>query len=156
MGFGLLVYFVSMDSQPPVDLNVMMSSVALLLSSDSSVTEELPNIDSIDKKKLTYSIDSLQFVDDFLLEIKKIKSLSDQQLFAVILRCGAYCGEVIRRTSKQKFTWISFDEAATKDPMLNNIGKSLLTAFIIKNTYLQDKLLRPSSTCDSFLSKNCA
>lgn len=65
---------------------------------------------------LDYSVDSLRHVDGYL-ELLRQAPLPPDQVLRVIIRCGAYAGEVIRRASPpSSCKWIPYEEAARLDP----------------------------------------
>src|SRR5580700_8242499 len=70
----------------------------------------------LDPKQLDFSVDSLKHVDDYLEAVRKAKGI-DSNLNVVVLRTGAYVGEVIRRNSPQKhWSWLDFETAESVNP----------------------------------------
>jgi hypothetical protein len=86
----------------------------------------------LDPKKLDFSVDSLKQVDTYLEAVRKAKGI-DTNLTVVVLRAGAYVGEVIRRNSpKKKWTWLDFETAETVNPKLfDQLGKNLGTVAVL-------------------------
>jgi len=66
--------------------------------------------DYLDKTKLDFSIDSLQHVNEYLETIPKDQEL-ERTWNKIVLRCGAYVGEVLRRSSLKCLEWIAFETA---------------------------------------------
>lgn len=96
------------------------------LSSDTPLKKYL------DDKKLDYSIDSLIAIDAYLDKVRKNrKKLSEDEIQKIIIRCGAYAGEVIKRNSKYKFTWMFYQDLIKKDKRLEDFGFSILTHYIL-------------------------
>jgi hypothetical protein len=56
---------------------------------------------------------------------------NQQDLVGVVLRCGAYVGEVIRKNSYNKMNWVAFKEAAKYSDYVKGLGHSLGTAGIL-------------------------
>ncbi len=70
----------------------------------------------LDRKKLDYGRDSLRYVDAFLAQIRQSHGMEDAWS-DVVIRVGAYVGEVIRRNSiHHAWYWIDFDSAKILDP----------------------------------------
>jgi hypothetical protein len=86
----------------------------------------------IDPRKLDFSVDSLKHVDEYLEAVRSAKGI-DSNLTVVVLRAGAYVGEVIRRNSpKKKWTWLDFETAESVNPKLfDQLGKTLGTAAVL-------------------------
>jgi hypothetical protein len=64
---------------------------------------------------LDYSVNSLRHVDGYL-ELLRRAPLPPDQILRVIIRCGAYAGEVIRRACPpSSCNWISYEDAARLD-----------------------------------------
>lgn len=98
---------------------------------------EMPLYKSINYKKLDFSLESLNHLDDYLNLVRKNKKkISNEQLMKVIIRCGSYLGEVIRKSNTKKFKWITYDQAykiADKDrkKLLDYLRKDITTNFIL-------------------------
>jgi len=117
-----------------VSVNEEVSCIGLLITEENP---EMPFYNFIDFKKLDFSVESLNHLDNYLDKIRKNKkNLSNEKLMKVIIRCGTYLGEVIRKTNPKKFKWIKYDEAykiANKDgkKFLDYLGKDLTNSFIL-------------------------
>ena len=91
------------------DLTKTVSAIAQFLIDDTGSDLPTPFKEFLNPTKLDYSLESLKHVDSYLDQVRKKKrKLNDDQVTKVILRCGAYCGEVIRKNSKKDFyySWI--------------------------------------------------
>jgi hypothetical protein len=84
----------------------------------------------LDEKKLDFSVDSLKHIDAYLETLHGTPP-QQQDLAVVVLRTGAYAGEVIRKKSSEKMHWIAFEEAAKHSEFVKGLGKSLGTAGIL-------------------------
>lgn len=82
-------------------------------------------VELLDPSKLDFSVDSLRLVDDYL-EAVAARDRSDIDYYKVVLRSGAYVGEVIRRNSSPVYHWLDYEEAVRVDPRVGSFGgKSL-------------------------------
>jgi len=85
----------------------------------------------LDEKKLDFSLESLRHVDVYL-EVLHAKPPQDEDATVrVVLRCGAYVGEVIRKSSPNKMHWVAFKEAAKFSAFAKGLGYSVATAGIL-------------------------
>lgn len=83
-------------------------------------------VELLDRPRLDFSVDSLRLVDDYL-EAVATRDRSDGETQVIVLRSGAYLGEVIRRNSSARvYHWLDYDEALRVDPRVGSFGgKSL-------------------------------
>ena len=51
--------------------------------------------------------------------------MSEEEIKKIILRCGSYLGEVIRKTNPKRFIWVSYDTARKV------IGKNDFTGIVL-------------------------
>src|SRR5579864_4657969 len=82
------------NSKPKIQ-DQALSELSQMFSMDLA-EDSTPGRELLDASRLDYSVESLGLVDDYLDEMRKRK-LEDQAYMKVVLRCGAYVGEVIRR-----------------------------------------------------------
>lgn len=82
----------------------------------------------LDPGRLDFSIASLERVDAYLDALHTEPPKDQDDLMRVVLRCGAYVGEVIRRNSPTEMHWIAFEEAAKHSAFVQSLGHSLGTA----------------------------
>lgn len=85
-----------------------------------------PGTELLDVSKLDFSVESLRHVDDWL-EAMAARSLPSPETQVVVLRCGAYVGEVIRRNATvREYHWLDYDGAVRVDGQIKSLGgKSL-------------------------------
>lgn len=118
------------NKKPSADEQCYSMSTLLLKNEDSSL--DTPYKRYLEEDKLDYSLESLIVIDAYLSEVhKKKKTLNDDDLSKIILRCGAYVGEVIKKNSKLKFKWMFYDDLVRHDKFLKDFGKSILTNFVL-------------------------
>lgn len=84
-------------------------------------------IEFLDKSKLDFSVESLDHVNAFLDSIhQKLKDVPDNKMNTLVLRTGAYLGEVIRKNSNhKKIQWISFEKASSLNSNIQDMGESI-------------------------------
>ncbi len=89
----------------------------------------------LDPKKLDFSVDSLKHVDEYLETIRKEKEV-EKEWNRVVLRAGAYVGEVIRRNDKKtQWQWVDLDTAKSLDPkFFGSMPKVAATAAMLYNS----------------------
>src|SRR5262249_41523213 len=75
----------------------------------------------IDATRLDYSIDSLKHVDAYLAVMRE-RELTERDGAVVVMRVGAYVGEVIRRASTTTYHWLDYEEAVKIDKRIGAMG----------------------------------
>jgi hypothetical protein len=85
----------------------------------------------LDEKQLDFSPESLKHLDAYLEAVHGERPQTDDELNRVVMRCGAYVGEVIRKSSSVKLNWAAFKEAAKFSHYVSDVGFSAGTAGIL-------------------------
>jgi hypothetical protein len=89
----------------------------------------------LDQRRLDFSVESLKHVNDYLEAIRKHKDVEKQGVTraVVVLRAGAYVGEVIRKNdSKVQRRWIDYEDAKKVEPkLIESLGKTIATAAML-------------------------
>ncbi len=101
----------------------------IFASPDEVFDEPTPGTELLDLERLDFSVQSLCFVDEFLDQMRqrKLEEGSDDYL-KLVLRSGAYIGEVIRRNSKGKiYHWVDYESAARINKSIANFGMNVGT-----------------------------
>jgi len=109
--------------------NKVVSPIGLLLANDA---KENVFGEYLDRNKLNFTINSLKDVDNYLDKIRKNKrKLNEYDLKKIVLRCGTYLGEVIRKLKPNRFMWISYPTATkiNEKPLL--VDQDITTIYII-------------------------
>lgn len=115
------------------DLNSEMMGLAeMFFDNPDSPTY---HVELLEKSKLDYSLKSLDHLIDFLDTVHAtIHSIPEKKMNPLILRGGAYLGEVIRRNAKSKeFNWLTFERAIKTNPQIESMGESISTVAILYN-----------------------
>lgn len=111
-----------------------LAEVALMFKSPEMMTDNpTPGIELVDTSRLDFSVESLGLVDDYL-DVMRKRQLDDDSVFKLVLRCGAYVGEVILRNATargQECHWLDYQEALKVNKDIEEFGESLGTAAIL-------------------------
>ncbi|MBI3334389.1 hypothetical protein HYZ97_02795 [Candidatus Pacearchaeota archaeon] len=108
--------------------NEKTAEIGMLLFSDA---ENNPLQRLLNIKKLNFSLESLREVDNYIEKLRKNKKeLKERDIKRVILRCGTYLGEIIRR-SNHNFIWITYDAASKISKEIKAHQKNLLNHLIL-------------------------
>jgi hypothetical protein len=85
----------------------------------------------LDALALDFSVDSLAAIDRYLDAIR-LDKLEEGDLLRIVLRCGAYVGEVVRRHSSVELHWVDYDEAARESKLVRDIGRHIGTMGVLR------------------------
>jgi len=102
---------------------------AMLLEDDSPPTYRR---ELLLGKPLDYSVESLRVIDAYLDHLHQAQPAAED-LWRVVLRTGAYVGEVIRRGSRDTYHWVTHEEAAKHSALIADWEQSVATAGILWN-----------------------
>jgi len=81
-----------------------------------------PGLELLDPARLDYSIESLTHLDDYL-ELMRTRELAARDTAVVVLRSGAYVGEVIRRNSTgHTYHWLDYEGAVAIEGLVGELG----------------------------------
>ena len=90
-----------------------------------------PGAELLDALRLDFTVESLGFVDDYLA-IMRDRKLEGEAYGKVVLRCGAYVGEVIRRKAEGKrLHWLDYKGALRINKAIGDFGQGLGTAAVL-------------------------
>ena len=103
------------------------ASLALLISSAQEAGT--PRSELLDPAQLDYSLESLRHLDAYLGAMHAAPP-SERELMQVILRAGAYLGEVVRRL-RPEFHWVLYEQAARYSENVRAMEDSIGTAGIL-------------------------
>ncbi|MGV7224185.1 MAG: hypothetical protein ACQ9MH_22020 [Nitrospinales bacterium] len=119
---------ISLLKKKPKFIDQEYSELALMLAQDDENPVYMREI--IDAGKLDYSINSLKHIDE-CLEIIRNDPPDGNEFLRLVLRYGAYVGEVIKRNSKKEHHWVEHKEAAKFSKMFKGFEESISTAGIL-------------------------
>jgi hypothetical protein len=114
--------------QAPKDQNLALSDLSHLFFEDG----ETFGREHLDRRRLDFSVESLRHVNEYLEGIRKEQAV-ERQWAVVVLRAGAYVGEVIRRNDqKVRWRWIDYEGAKQVEPKLfESFGRRIATAAVL-------------------------
>jgi len=124
---ALLFPFASL-AQAPEDQTPALSDLAQMFFEDPATFGR----EHLDRRRLDFSVESLKHINGYLEAIRKDKGV-EAQWTRVVLRAGAYIGEVIRRNDKKtQWRWIDYEGARQVDPKVFELfGKRVATAAVL-------------------------
>ncbi len=88
-----------------------------------------PGSENLDRNAFDFSVESLAIVDDYL-EMVRGRDFDNRALTKVILRSGAYVGEVIRGHINT-YHWLDYKEASRLSSQIMMFGEGIGTAGIL-------------------------
>ena len=92
-----------------IPVGELMRCMGLMITGAENST---PYLKYLNIKKLDFTVDSLKYIDEYLLKIRKIKKkLNNDEILLIIVRCGTYLGEVVRKPNPKKFSWMTYESA---------------------------------------------
>ncbi len=110
------------NNQPFEDLSLM------LWQYDSDPTYMC---DFLVEQKLDFTLESLKHIDEYLEEIRSNIPDDEEQMFKLVLRTGAYVGEVIRKNSNNMFHWLEYKQALKANKAVGQFGMQLGTMAVL-------------------------
>ena len=115
--------------QPKIQDEALADLAQMFLSNPEDPT---PGSESLAGDQCNFSVESLRVVDAHLESLRG-RRLEGPALMKLMLRCGAYVGEVVRRhaATGKPWHWITYDEAVRLDSRLAPLGQGLGTAAVL-------------------------
>jgi hypothetical protein len=118
--------------------------------------------DSWDKENLTirnldFTIESVRYIDMYierLLNTEFGTELLNKHFDNLVLRVGAYVGEVIKNNVKQDFHWYESDSVQNFSPNLNELHFVSKTQSVLYSKK-RDKVILPLNVVSGLLKENC-
>jgi len=122
----------AMFSRKPKLQDQALSELAQVFASPELIPDDpTPGMELLDGLRLDFTIESLALVDDYLDQMRQ-RDLEDEDYGKVVLRCGAYVGEVILRNARDKtYHWLDYNEALRINKGISAFGESLGSAAIL-------------------------
>ena len=98
------------------------------------LTQDNQNItyrrDVLEPVQLDFSLNSLRHIDAYLEQLM-ITPPEGHDFLRVVLRIGAYVGEVMKRQRPGKYHWITYDEAAKHSDFVRGLEHSIASAAML-------------------------
>lgn len=121
-------------SRKPELQDEALSELGQMFASPEVVADDpTPGTELLYPARLDFTVESLGFVDDYL-EQMRARGLEEggDDYCKLVLRCGAYIGEVIRRNAKNKaYHWLDYKGGLLINKSIANFGESLGGAAIL-------------------------
>lgn len=115
-------------SRKPELQDEALSGLGMMFAVPEAIADDpTPGTELLDPSRLDFTIESLGFVDDYLEQMRKrnLEEGSDEY-YKLVLRCGAYVGEVIRRNStRTTYHWLDFKGGLQISKLIADFGESL-------------------------------
>ena len=111
-----------------------LSELGQMFASPEVVSDDpTPGTELLDPSRLDFTVESLGFVDDYLDQMRKRRlEEGGDAYYKLVLRCGAYVGEVIRRNAKGKaYHWLDYKGALKINKSIADFGESLGGAAVL-------------------------
>ena len=111
-----------------------LSELGQMFASPELIADDpTPGSEFLDASRLDFTVESLGFVDDYLEQMRQRQLVeSSEEYCKVVLRCGAYVGEVIRRNAKGKtYHWLDYKGAVKINKRIADFGESLGGAAVL-------------------------
>src|SRR5580765_3706383 len=96
-------------SRKPTLHDQVLSELGQMFASPDLVADDpTPGSELLDASRLDFTVESLALVDDFLDQMRQRQLVEDEEDYCkLVLRCGAYVGEVILRNATGKtYHWL--------------------------------------------------
>lgn len=102
-----------------------LKGMATLMYRD--VSEDVWDKENLTKRNLNFSIESIRFIDLYvkrLMDTEKGIELLNKHFDNLVVRLGAYIGEVIKNNINKDFFWYEFDSVYVYSSALDEIHRS--------------------------------
>ena len=121
-------------SRKPELQDQALSELGQMFASPEVVADDpTPGTELLDPSRLDFTIESLGFVDDYLDQMRK-QNLEEggDDYYKLVLRCGAYVGEVIRRNSTTRtYHWLDYKGGLQISKSIADFGECLGSAAML-------------------------
>jgi len=118
-------------SRKPELQDQALSELGQMFASPDLVADDpTPGSELLDPSRLAFTVESLGFVDNYLDEMRKRKLDENGEDYSkLVLRCGAYVGEVILRNAQgTPFHWLDYKGALKINKTIADFGENLGSA----------------------------
>ena len=121
-------------SRKPELQDQALSELGQMFASPELIADDpTPGTELLDPSRLDFTLESLGFVDDYLDQMRQRQPVEDSDDYVkLVLRCGAYVGEVIRRNAKgNTYHWLDYKGAVKINKSIADFGESLGGAAVL-------------------------
>ncbi|QGQ99182.1 hypothetical protein EHS13_32055 [Paenibacillus psychroresistens] len=109
-----------------------------------------PNAQKFKPEQFDYSIESLKYIEKYLLKSRK-ENWFNETYNRIVLRCGSYLGEVVKKHSKREYHWFDYKTAMIFEPSIGNYENSIGIHFVLSD---QDRTVFPLTKIEKFIKNN--
>ena len=110
--------------------------------------------DLLKRDKLDFSHDSLDYVDEYLSVLHRLKeTIQQNEWHTTVLYAGAYVGEVIRNETENFYHWIDYDDYIPHHPDMQRLipeRTTPTTAFLVDDG---DRMSMPLNKIARFIEE---
>ncbi|WHZ05737.1 hypothetical protein QNH48_14400 [Neobacillus sp. YX16] len=113
--------------------------------------------ENLTKRNLDFTIESVRYIDMYterLLNTEFGTELLNKHFDNLVVRIGAYVGEVIKNNVKQDFYWYESDSVQNFSPNLNELHSVSKTQSVLYSKK-RDKVILPLNVVSQLLKENC-
>src|SRR5258705_4117476 len=121
-------------SRKPELQDQALSELAQMFASPELVSNDpTPGAELLDATRLDFTVESLAFVDDYLDQMRQQQLEEEDEAYGkLVLRCGAYVGEVVLRNAKNKtYHWLDYKGALKINKIIADFGEDLGSAAVL-------------------------
>ena len=119
----------SFFKRKPKNVNPAFSDLSLMLTQEKQ--NPVYKRELLDEKKLDFTLESIRHIDQYLSQIRN-DELDEQEYMKVVLRCGAYIGETMRKINPD-WNWFDHKQACKLFDWLQADEPMLSTTAILHN-----------------------
>ncbi len=131
-----------------------LKGIAKLMYQD--VSDDSWDIENLTKKNLDFTIESVRYLDMYTKRLMNTEfgtELLNKHFDNLVVRIGAYIGEVIKNNIKQDFYWYDSDSVHDYSPNLDGVYSNIKTQSVLYSKK-RDIVILPLNVVSQFLKGN--
>jgi hypothetical protein len=106
----------------------------------------LPNQEILSSIVNNYSLNSLKNIENYLDSIRYLEYL-EQDYNRIVLRVGAYVGEVIKMNSKKEYHWYDFKTAIKLQPTMKDWEEQIEVVAVLHSNRTEEATFPINKVC---------
>jgi hypothetical protein len=121
------------------------------------VSEDSWDKENLTSRNLDFSIESVRFIDIYTQRLMNTElgiELLNKHFDILVVRIGAYIGEVIKNNIREDFNWYDSDSVQAYSPNLNEVH-SITEEQSVLYSKKWDKVILPLNVVSQLLKGNC-
>ena len=120
--------------KPELQDEALRELAQMFVSPELVSDDPTPGMELLDTSRLDFTVESLALIDDYLDKMRQ-QQLDDEGYGKLVLRCGAYVGEVVLRNAKDTtYHWLDYEGALKINKSIADFGENLGTAAALWNS----------------------